>query len=546
MATISPLTSTLEINETQQFTQSGLGSPVWTLEGNGTLSQSGLYTAPGTGAINAVVRVHSSAWFSHLSAYYTKNADDTLTKNTNSAAYFDTAVSNAGLTSVGDAVEHVCHKTNAWGIYVHNANYAQIFGVYGGSLQEVHPGGNHTGSMTPLQIGDICRIEMVTGGKLRFSINGVTQYTSVNTYTTSVGDFVFTIDADVPLGTVIKVPKWYGSGITNYNEARATIAVLPQMLTGNKGAELYCEANLLSLADSAYVASFTDWSGKGRHLTASTNYPTFETNEINSKPVIRFHGTSNPLKNTAQFEIRCGWILAKYSGGSTFTDYKGLLSDLNVTTILLGEYDTANFLDNQSTQIFEFRSNDRIYPESAAPAPMQVFKLIFFRFWRNLSLDGIQLGQQTNFTSTKWHGDVPFLALYSRDFCESDIRKYSKAVADAYDLVLADVYPYQADKGSPKTSIQSVNFYDPPEGTRISEALDDPKRELDLKFSSRRQAEVKKMRDFHDSHYGAAVECIYRDYDVIPPEDVLGYIDSPYQAAGAVNDWSYAFKFKEK
>lgn len=91
-----------------------------------------------------------------------------------------------------------------------------------------------------------------------------------------------------------------------------------------------------------------------------------------------------------------------------------------------------------------------------------------------------------------------------------------------------------------------MNFYDPPEGSRISEALDDPKRELDLKFSARRLAEVKAMKAFHNSHYAAAVECIYRDYDVIPPEDISGYIDSPFQASGAVNDWAYAFKFKEK
>lgn len=205
--------------------------------------------------------------------------------------------------------------------------------------------------------------------------------------------------------------------------AEYLLAYYQPLLLPQTGLEIYCEANRMTLSDGGQVSGLTDFSGNNRHLTASLNYPTFETNEINSKPVIRFHGTSNPLKNSAQFTIRCGWILAKYSGSATFPDYKGLLSDLNVTTILLGEYGTANFLDNQSTQIFEFRSNDRIYPESDAPAPMLEYKLIFFRFWRNLFLDGVQLGQQTNFSSTKWHGDVPFLALYSRDSCESDIRR---------------------------------------------------------------------------------------------------------------------------
>jgi hypothetical protein len=494
----------------------------------------------------AVIRVHSSAWASVNASYYTLNVDDTLTKNTGTSGYGEYASTNGSLNSVGDSVEFICHKTSPYKIGLRNASSTQQFYYYynTGHTEEVHPGGSHSsGTISTPQAGDTMRFEIITGGYLRYSLNGITQYTSINVYTG--GDFILFIDADAPNGTVVQVPKFYGSGIANYNEARATVEVLPVMLTGSDGAELYCEANLLSLADAALVGSFTDWSGNERHLTASTNYPTFETNEINGKPVIRFHGTSNPLKNTAQFTIRCGWILAKYSGGATFTDYKGLLSDLLNTTILSTNNLGTNFLD-YGIDHYEFRSNDRIYPASDAPAPMQVFKLIFFRFWRNLFLDGVQLGQQTNFTSTKWNGDVAFLALYSRDFCERDIRKYSKAVADAYGLTLADVYPYQADKASPRTSIQSVNFYDPPEGARISEALDDAKREFDLKFSARRLAEVKAMKAFHNSHYAAAVECIYRDYDIIPPEDVSGYIDSPYQAAGAVNDWTYAFKFKEK
>lgn len=342
-----------------------------------------------------------------------------------------------------------------------------------------------------------------------------------------------------------------GADLTNLEAYLATVAAgtntdpLPTLLLDRTGLELYCEPELMLNGDIEDGFSLTDYSGYGRHLTALEPVPFLYTNQINGRDVVSFADDVNPLANPATFSLRCGWIVAKYNG-ATFPDddngYKGLLGDSATIQILTGNRNTANFIDPLHSY-YEFRSNDKIYPASSAPAPMDEFRIIFFRFWQNLSMNGIKLGQNMP-RQGAWN--IALLALYSGDFCESDIRKQTKALADAYGLTLADVYPYQADKGSPKGSVQSVNFYDPPEGARISEALDDSKCELDLRFSARRQAEVKAMRDFHGSHYAAAVECIYRDYDVIPPEDISGYIDSPFQASGAVNDWIYSFKFIEK
>jgi hypothetical protein len=55
---------------------------------------------------------------------------------------------------------------------------------------------------------------------------------------------------------------------------------------------LWLKADALALADGAAVSSWTDSSGRGRHATQATGtlQPTFQTNELNGKPVVRFDG----------------------------------------------------------------------------------------------------------------------------------------------------------------------------------------------------------------------------------------------------------------
>lgn len=320
------------------------------------------------------------------------------------------------------------------------------------------------------------------------------------------------------------------------------------MLLPTEHCELYIEPQLDGYPAGSVAPSYYDHSGNDRTISAASNYPLNSTPAINGKAAIYWDGTMNSLANAESFPVQCGWIVAKYNDAafpSGANGYKGLLTDLDSLPVLVGSQESANFFDF-GYEFFEFRTSDRIRPVNNAPAPMTAYKVIFFRFWQPRVFNGVQLGQDRNLTGRKWKGFVGLLALYSRNFCESDIRKYSKIIADNFALSLADVYPYQSDKNAPRNSVQGVNFYDPPEGARISEVLSDAKISFDLQFTSRRQAEVNEFLDYHESHYAPALPCIYRDYKFIPPRDYEGYIDSPYDLDGAVNNFSYSFRFKGK
>ncbi|MBS1793345.1 MAG: hypothetical protein JSS81_05795 [Acidobacteria bacterium] len=545
MGTINPTTPNIQSGTSQTFSVSGIASPVWTLEGLGSLTQLGVFTAPGS-AGSSLIRAHSSFWNYVNSTFYSTNADDTLTKNATSGGYYSQAKSNGLLNAIGDYVEFTAARTNPYWVGVENdaGTHRVVFASSSNPnfLMTYHPSGNANYTISSWMLGDLIRMEIISGGYLRVSVNGTVVHTT--TYSFTGANLRFIQDGDLTNGTIIKVPKMSASG---YSEVSTTVTYFAPLPYGfdQTGTELFCEANLMTQTNGSTVSSFTDQSVNNRHLTAASSQPTFQTGVINSKPVIRNTGSQNPLVNNSTFTFRCGWILAKYNG-SSFPDYKGLLTDTISQGILVGNNTGTNFFDFL-TDFYEFRTNDRIYPASAAPAPMNAFNLIFFRFWRNITVSGIQLFQDRTFTTRKWAGDVALLILASRNFSEQEIRSKSAAIAAGYNLTIADVYPYQADlRGVQQTPSQSVNFYDPPEGDRISEVLSDPKRELDLKFSSRRSDEVAAMKTFHAAHYGPALPCFYRNYNVTPPEDIEGYIDSPYELEGGLNNFNYSFTILEK
>lgn len=319
------------------------------------------------------------------------------------------------------------------------------------------------------------------------------------------------------------------------------------ILSADSYTELHCEPHLDALANGQPFSFLQDYSGKNRMLSSTGSQPICQTNSINGKSAVLWDGTNTPLVNNSTFQIRCGWIVAKYAG-ATFASYNGLLSGLVSQSILVGNLGTSNFnyFPENDAAFYEFRSGDRIYPPKAAPAPMNQYKLLFFRFWQPVTVQGVEIGQQTNLTTRRWNGQVAFLRLDSRNYCEQEIREKSKTIADYFAMSLADVYPYQADKDTPEEPEQSVNFYDPPEGERLSEVITGKKRTFELKFTSRRQQEKREMIAFHDAHYATAQECVIRNYNDFPPTDAVGYIDSQYKLTGAVNNYNYGFRFKEK
>jgi hypothetical protein len=536
---ITPSTFAVEAEATLQFSQTGIVGARWGIrEGGGSIDSNGLYSASGgSGAVT--VRAMSNMW-SGVDAQLTENADNSITCNT--AGNYYRAYSGAALTAAGDQVEFI--YTTKFFIGVRDATSAEWISSLGVLYYSVTS--QYTCSPA-LVAGDRIAFIRIGSNQMGFKVNGTLVHTFAQTISGSLQPFISSHTVYVAIGDIMKAPFFSGGGVTGYSEATATGEVLPILQTPRNGyLEGYYDPHVLSYANGGSVPTLTDLSPHARHMTCSASHPTFHWSVLNGRHVVRWSGSSNPLKHTTTFALRCGWIVAKFDGTS-LSAYQGLLSSALHSNILISQNTGTNFLDNGVT-FQEFRSNERIYPMSSAPAPLNAFRVIFFRFWTTVTMDGLQLGQERDNTSRKFDGDVALLSVYSGDFPEDEIQQYSQAIADHFALTIAEnVYPYQPDvDGVAETPTQTINIYDPPEGERIIEAIDDCKLEIDLKFSIADQSEVNAMRAFHAAYYQTALPMIYRDYRSTPPIDREGYIDGAYELAGSNNIYSYSFPFRER
>jgi hypothetical protein len=147
-----------------------------------------------------------------------------------------------------------------------------------------------------------------------------------------------------------------------------------------------------------------DFSGNDNKLAVASSAPVLQTDVINGKPGVYFDGTNNPLKFTTDLTLKHLFLVAKFDG-ATFTGNEGLLSGVAATSILRGNGNTTTKFANLAIGSgFVYKKNYVALTESTQNAPMNSFAILELIFPSGISLDGIQIGQDTTNTGRKWKG----------------------------------------------------------------------------------------------------------------------------------------------
>lgn len=321
-------------------------------------------------------------------------------------------------------------------------------------------------------------------------------------------------------------------------------------LIDQDGLELCVYPGLDGLSADAEFTNFLDYSPKNRHLIAQGGAglrPINKTAILNGNAVARFDGSADrEMRHNTSFQLNTGWMVAKCDD-ATWTDYRGLLTAPVLFGILVTNDSGSGMFNfgSEAAYMMENRCNDRIYPEASLPGPANSWKLLYFRYWKPVTLAGLQIGRDRDFTSRLWKGDVAFCALYSRGFSEEDIRTQNELIAAEFGLTLNLSFPFIADRENEFAETKRANVYDPPEGDRVTEIIETQKVQASLKFSSRKNAELKEAREFWRDNY-PDVPFLYRNYNVLPPQDIEVYFNSAIQYSGSNNLTQYGFAIKEK
>ena len=102
------------------------------------------------------------------------------------------------------------------------------------------------------------------------------------------------------------------------------------------GLQLWLRADTISgLNDADSVTTWSDESGNGRDATEATNRPTYETNEINSLPIVKFNGVNDLLTVSHNADLNAG------SGFAVFVVVKSLAGAAN--SGVMGKWNNTNW-----------------------------------------------------------------------------------------------------------------------------------------------------------------------------------------------------------
>jgi hypothetical protein len=162
------------------------------------------------------------------------------------------------------------------------------------------------------------------------------------------------------------------------------------------GLQGWWKADALALADNATVTSWTDSSGNARHLDTG-GAPTFQTNELNGLPIVRFDGTDDKLYNASSISPKHFFAVVKITQ-ATFPDYDGFITNDETgggaeSDVGLGG-DGAGGLTkfyNSSTETTLYRLDQTDLAEGSMTAPMNTYGVISFSCAAGWTWTGIQL-----------------------------------------------------------------------------------------------------------------------------------------------------------
>lgn len=254
---------------------------------------------------------------------------------------------------------------------------------------------------------------------LRFTdANGLELSYEIDTWNPSGTSYVWVNVTEITKG---------GSIIAYWGNSNASATALPDSMSGLL---MWLRADSLSLEDGAKVTSWTDASTNARHAELTQGSPTFETNELNGKPVVRFssNGESSftfPSMNNIRTVF---WVVKEDTTGQHF-----LLGDDNTFHFHRGS--TGTVWDSNHTHVNIRTGTTKINGESinGTSTPLGAgWKLISVVTEGNV--ESSRLSRDRTIGGRSWDGDVAEVIVYNRALTSQEEHLIGAYLAQKYAL----------------------------------------------------------------------------------------------------------------
>lgn len=218
--------------------------------------------------------------------------------------------------------------------------------------------------------------------------------------------------------------------VAGYYEGTDGSVFDPSFLTTGIWAWHKAEQQETVLSDGDPIdGDWPDISGNGNALNTGTTQ-TYETNEQNSLPIVRFngtnswfsYGTTSPTIYEAYFVLKCP--------DATWANFSGILTADTTTAALVGNNGDTKLVNfSFGPTYYEYRKNGTLLTEATQNTPMQTFGVIHGRWLMGLSLPNPQIGKDRDIAARFAHVDIGEIILcdaLQTDEVSADIDGYLK------------------------------------------------------------------------------------------------------------------------
>lgn len=177
----------------------------------------------------------------------------------------------------------------------------------------------------------------------------------------------------------------------------------------------------------------TNWadSAPGNNFLGGIDGVTYQTDEQNGLPVVRFNGTNGLFYKNEAVTIYEAFFVMKIDE-ATLSGYQGILTDSTAVSALVTN-NTGTIALNQSFNLYEYRKNSILFPQTASELPMNVFGLVHIRFQGGIPLNDVQIGQNKS-ESHFLGGDIGEIVLCDQLLSETDSREVTEDLMKRWNL----------------------------------------------------------------------------------------------------------------
>lgn len=192
-----------------------------------------------------------------------------------------------------------------------------------------------------------------------------------------------------------------------------------------RGSRFYNVAEL-NYANNSSVTTLNDDIGNN-DLAVASSKPTYKTNIQNGNGIIRFSGSNNGLVNTADFNVRHLFIVAKHSEAA-FDEARNLVALQSDILTAAGEffYDLGLVFPSNGVTV---KVNGAVVAPDVVPVPYNTFKLYEIRFDTPFAATSLTIGASVDFPgSRRWKGDLGDIFISEKKMFEPDVYELEEEI----------------------------------------------------------------------------------------------------------------------